>query len=150
MPTPLIFLDIDGVLNSNRTVVPRNQPPLDPLNIKPFNRIIAETKAQIVISSLWRFSHSIDEIASMFLEVGIEGSIIDVTPLPKSNIDHRGTEVYEWIRVNRLPNWSSESGNFVILDDRTDLEPYLDRHILTDFDCGLTEDNADNAIALLM
>ena len=51
MASPLLFLDIDGVLNSYQSDFAQGETPLDPENIACFNRIIAATGAEIVVTS---------------------------------------------------------------------------------------------------
>ena len=64
MNTPIIFLDLDGVLNYENYWVNRRKRPLReewhiryfcPLAVKRLNRITDETKARIVFSSSHRF-----------------------------------------------------------------------------------------------
>jgi hypothetical protein len=58
-----LFLDIDGVLNSEMSVTKLgkdsrfNDNP-HPLHIKWLNYIIAQTGAKVVISSVWHHTHS--------------------------------------------------------------------------------------------
>jgi hypothetical protein len=51
----VIFLDIDGVLNSTRTSNPRKFPyVVDPPLLTRLNRLLERTGAQVVLSSTWR------------------------------------------------------------------------------------------------
>jgi hypothetical protein len=79
----LIFLDIDGVLNSKRTgcayslrgpdpVAAKQgkivEPLLDPVAVLMIRRLCQETSAKIVISSSWRDYFSVEEFIRMFDE----------------------------------------------------------------------------------
>lgn len=151
MNLPIIFLDIDGVLNSHQTSLPSGQARLDPVNIDFFNLIIEETQAEIVISSTWRYWYPVEELTRIFREAEIKGKIIDTTACQNSTeADHRGTEIYAWLKNNHPSSYSSDPGGFVILDDRSDMEPYLERLVLCKMDYGLTENLADQAIEILM
>jgi len=53
--TKVIFLDIDGVLNSTHTPNPRKLPyVVDKRRMRVFKRLIAHTRAKIVLISDWR------------------------------------------------------------------------------------------------
>lgn len=106
-----IFLDIDGVMNSNLFYSERTQDKrydewikdhpqhiawgacnIDPRAVKRLNRITDATKAKIIVSSTWRSDSNLQEI---FTLVGIKEPIYDVTPYMRSR--HRGSEIQEWL-----------------------------------------------------
>lgn len=154
----LLFLDIDGVLNSENTNFGIYEEPLDPVNIEPFNRIIAVAAPRIVISSTWRFFWSVDSLRDSFREAGIRGEIIGATPSLHDPMDEaaaaefeitRGQEIFAWFKEESGRDPHQPDCRFVILDDRTDLEPYLDQLVLTRMSEGLTESHADRVIEML-
>src|ERR1700736_3322230 len=52
----VIFLDIDGVLNCTKTPNPRKFPYIvDRRLLRRFERLVARTKAKVVLSSTWRY-----------------------------------------------------------------------------------------------
>lgn len=52
----IIFLDIDGVLNCEKTPNPRKlRYIVDPKLLKRFERLIERTGAKVVLSSTWRY-----------------------------------------------------------------------------------------------
>jgi hypothetical protein len=54
--TKVIFLDIDGVLNCKRTPNPRKLPYiLDKRLVRIFKRVVARSRATVVLSSTWRY-----------------------------------------------------------------------------------------------
>lgn len=112
-----IFLDIDGVMNSNLFYSERTQDKrydewikdhpqhiawgacnIDPRAVKRLNRITDATKAKIIVSSTWRSDSNLQEI---FTLVGIKEPIYDVTPYMRSR--HRGSEIQEWL--DKQTNW---------------------------------------------
>ena len=155
MKTPLIFLDINGVLNSETTDLGPDVAPLDPVNIAPFNRIIEATSAKVVITSDWRFSLSLESIASLFEEASIRGEIIDMFPVlfgddPTIDIEvDRGEEIESWLEKSGRTDNGKSDWQFVILDETSDVVLHSDRHVKTRPDLGLTEADADRVIAML-
>lgn len=75
----IIFLDIDGVLNSEKWYTERFDKDLqsyplcefDPLCVEQLNILIQKTNAKLVISSTWRLGRTIDELKNLFEKVGI-------------------------------------------------------------------------------
>lgn len=148
----IIFLDIDGVLNSQNwyeyryenidmKLVSDNYPDyeIDPGAIKQLNRIIAETEAKVVISSTWRHGRTIQELQTLLEKCGFVGEIISITPSLHFNTDvgmsvPRGCEIEKWLKDQGFQriNWSisvqqeyldkSKVKNYVILDDDGDMQ----------------------------
>lgn len=69
MSAPVLFLDIDGVLNSarwfsvraggdNRDGLTREEYQIDPDAVAILNRILGATGAHVVVSSTWRLLHT--------------------------------------------------------------------------------------------
>lgn len=162
----LIFLDIDGVLNSEKFFRRRgepdfdlgNEPPyplseFDPKSVGLLNKIINETNASIVVSSAWRIGRSIEELKELFDSVGIEGNIIGKTSsnLPRSKYGEtvRGDEIKLWLSIFEksfnTENFKNEGTvSYVILDDDNDMLPeQRDNFFQTNFMLGLTEEKAN-------
>ena len=80
----VIFLDIDGVLNTGwwYTQMDRNTPKdkygyaFDPNSVANLKKIIDETGADIVISSSWK-SFGLSELEEMWQDRGLPGKLID-------------------------------------------------------------------------
>lgn len=159
----VIFLDIDGVLNSERFYTEKSQPErrhwaqqhgfnkdeqsalanIDPLAIELLNDIIDKTDAEIVVSSTWRSDPNLSYKLSF---MGLKKPIYGITPYDKSR--HRGTEIKEWIDYYK----DDENVNlkYVIIDDDTDmLEKQKPFFFKTDSMEGLTEEIADDIIMSL-
>jgi len=135
----IIFLDIDGVLNSEEYCISLGKGGrlgIDPEKVKIFDRIIEETGADIVLSSSWRLSEDLRE------EVRNDvGEFIGITP--RSYSGFRGNEVYSWLLSN-----DKLDVRYAILDDDSD---FHDTQPLfkTTWKKGLTEDIADKVIEYL-
>lgn len=129
----IIFLDIDGVLNSQDWYVYRRdavemdsinaQYPFyefDPRAVGRLNRIIKETHAKIVVSSSWRSGENIESLQLLFDRVGIIGEVVGLTPhlwctKPYEDMDGyripRGCEIDWWLDNHgdfQRINWSKE------------------------------------------
>lgn len=136
----IIFLDIDGVLNSDEFFKKRGQNekvnklphPLDEFDpdcVERLNKIVEETKAKIVISSDWRFTLGIENI---FKEIGFKYKIYGKTPY---RFGLRHEEIHEWLDNHKVDN-------YVILDDISfqNFKNEGEKFIQTDSQYGLTEE----------
>jgi hypothetical protein len=104
----VIFLDIDGVLNCDRTPNPRKFPyVVDKGLLKLFNGLLLRSGAKVVLSSTWRCD-PIGLLAAKYWRV----PFIDITPdEPKKP---RSAEILSWLERHR------NVSRFVILDDEDD------------------------------
>lgn len=127
--TPVLFLDVDGVLNRYGS----NNNGLDGDKLLLLQRVIEMTGCAIVISSTWRkWNRTMDRLVHELLKIG--ANIIGVTPeLDQS----RGKEIDAWIAQ------MSFTGKFVILDDDPDMEPLHEHHVQTNPYQGLTSELVD-------
>lgn len=132
----VLFLDIDGVLNSEEYAISLGKGGMlgiDPEKVKILDRIIEATGAKIVISSSWRGSS--DLLADIRSSVG---EYIGITPR-LSGI--RGAEVKAWL----IDNWVDR---YAILDDDSDFYKYQPL-FKTSWKKGLTDEIADRVIEYL-
>lgn len=149
-----IFLDIDGVLNSDKWYVSENNPgnlngkegDLDPECVNRLNNICKETGAKIVLSSDWRISwpYCIDRLENGGINKGL---IVDKTPehmwLPYFSDKSRGSEISSWLSTH-------ECERYVILDDRKDFtEEQWPNFVHIDSMHGLTDEDANLVINIL-
>lgn len=147
----IIFLDIDGVLINEVSAIGTKMSPVcgwlpDPNCVKALNRIVRETDAKICVSSTWRLSQSIDDLAGMLDEWNVEGEVIGKTPYLYANC-LRGDEIKKWI--DEYESEREKVTGMVILDDNFDMGDVMCYLCLTDAEAGLTEDDADYAIKVL-
>ena len=175
----VIFLDFDGVVNSEKWMVSRFEKvdtntisaqypfyEIDPDAVAQLNRIIAETGAKVVVSSTWRLGRTPEQLTEILAHHDFKGEIIDVTPhfYVKSHgyTVPRGCEI-EWLlkqkKFQRI-NWSiekqleyvekAEVKNYVILDDDSDMLYNQREHFVqTSWKNGLTAELADRCIEIL-
>lgn len=145
----IIFLDVDGVLNSeefsrwlfdNHEKKYRGYELLDQRAILCLQDIVFVTGAEIVLSSSWRLSSKCSEqLRQQLLPYGLQ--FIDKTiSLP---YEDRGEEIKEWL--SRHPDVS----HYVILDDDSDMFDIKDHLIQTTFYKGLLPEHAAKAIEML-
>lgn len=152
---PIIFLDIDGVLNnySYRTEFPNL---ICPYNIVNLNKIIAATKAKIVISSYWRETITTDFLKSF----GFIGDVIGYTPRLSFHCEAfptysysvpRGCEIKAWLELNKADLGVKMSKlKYVILDDDSDMLYWQrDKFLWVDPYNGITPSIAYKAIQIL-
>ena len=139
----VIFLDVDGVLNSAQdgySIRLRTDS-----HLKLLQRIVKKTGAKIVLSSSWRigFTPASRNLLARFKEYGLE--LMDCTPeLPASC---RGDEIRQWLTDN-VYNYDIE--NFVILDDEANMAEFTDKNLVqTDTNIGLQKQDAVECIKML-
>lgn len=154
----LLFLDIDGVLNSDLWYQQQKEASttgllqhLDPRCVKQLNKVLEKTQAKVVISSNWRKRYSKTVIENALISAGFKGHILAVTPdLTSHNQDLvRGNEILKWCRENesllgcRYQHYTS----YAILDDNNDMLYWHRNHFFqTDRYCGLTPTKAAEVI----
>lgn len=165
MMKKVIFLDIDGVLNTRDWHSRMTKDTLrdefgwvfDPVAVSNLAHIIEETGADIVISSSWRF-YGVPKLRKMWEIRNLPGSVLDITPntvsdeiLLNANLDEmemgvcRGNEIKEWLSKHK-----GEVSNYVIIDDFDDLlQEQMSHAVITNTLIGITESDAEKAITIL-
>jgi hypothetical protein len=133
----ILFLDIDGVLNSSFYLhgKPRKTWPfehIDPAAVQLLNKVVRETDCKIVISSSWRIILPYWVLRMVLACRGFEfaSHIIDQTP--RHGFDNRGMEIQAWL--NKRPDVS----RFVIVDDDMDMAHLMPKLVKTSWHSGLT------------
>lgn len=149
MAEKIIFLDIDGVLNSNKTTRRTMNGYIFVGNrqLKNLKRIVNATQAKIVLSSDWRYDRDDPKYNSDYLELETELMRYGIQFYgftPELSSAHRGAEIVQWLTEH------PEVSSFVILDDRTDIEPNKDHWVKTTISHGLGTTETDEAIKILM
>jgi len=152
----LIFLDIDGVLNSTSFYKSRRKgeysptDDIDPKAVNLLNELCKEASAEIVISSTWRKGHTLDELRYFFSFHGFTGNIISVTPVGGA-ITCRGAEIKSWL-YNSAPtfDYSRDYNKYVIIDDDSDFLLYQASHFIhVDTYYGITPNTVYRACRIL-
>lgn len=140
----VIFLDIDGVLNSEEFERNIDQYQyvfkfslLDQKAILRLYKILWETNAYVVLSSSWRLSEeSYKSVEEQLKPYRIK--LIDKTP---QNTEGRGAEIVEWLEQH------PEVSHYVVLDDDDfAMEPVKNHLVLTTWTDGLEDKHIQEAI----
>lgn len=153
-----VFLDIDGVLNSQEFF--EREKPLSQFDFKEevkdydlglahmseelvatLNGLVVPGEVAFVLSSTWRMQHPMHHVQSMLAYRGFKGHLIGCTP---STTGMRGREIAMWLMAatgalmfdrvvkNTWPD-------FVILDDDSDMLHLEDYLVQTDGQVGLQD-----------
>lgn len=153
----VLFLDIDGVLNSSAWAERHGDGwnrRFDPLAVERLERILRETGCAIVVSSSWRVGRTLEQCRAELACAGIgrlaNRRIVALTPdhnepLPGSSIvlaRPRGDEIDAWLQAH--PDVTS----YVILDDNDDMGKHEHRLVQTTWNRGLEDHHARRAIEM--
>lgn len=163
----IIFLDIDGVLNSEaftrREFRERNYGnefdgrfQIDPWAVSLLNELVKRTDAHLVLSSTWRLG--IKGLAftqnALFLN-GFEHNdkFLGVTPrlwrTEEGEPQFRGHEIQKWLDLFALVDDPVQVESFGIIDDDADMAHLLPRLAQTNGTFGLTGWDCEKAEAIL-
>ena len=167
----VIFLDVDGVLNSSRTLY--EDISLEDDLISNLKELVDKTGAKIILSSSWRLSTEavatlMDRLDKFGLAIsGITCDGVDLDWLEKYEFDvtkkyldtkfdydenrqikithDRGAEIFKWLHDH-------DDCAYVILDDEIeDIKPYFNESVIvkTLYKTGLTKEDVKKAIQIL-
>ena len=150
--TKIIFLDFDGVLNTEyyQGLLQYQGKPwqdeygafFDPKAVKQLKRIIDATDADIVVESSWKYL-GLDAMKELWEVRNLPGTIIDITPSLLGK--NKGVEIASW-----LSKYAKQDIRYVIIDDEyVILDSQLPHFILTNPYEGITEEQANRAISML-
>ena len=150
--TPIVFLDIDGVLNGH----PKwghEFALIDNACMNRLNSFLRRTGAKIVISSAWRYQILRNDVTVkgfqyMLISHGlsIAAEVIGHTQSDEEITEAMGgrtAQILAWIKENK------HDGPWVVLDDLPLGEDLKDYHVRTDPSEGLTDTDIDRAIAII-
>jgi hypothetical protein len=144
----VLFLDIDGVLNSREVhdSVPRRGWDIYPEHVVHLNALLDRVPDLfIVVSSSWRLEYTRGELERELVAAGarVAGRVLGVTP--RSGHETRGAEIEDWLAQREgVVGW-------VIVDDHPDdLAPaQLARTVVTTPERGLLAAHIDEAVLKL-
>lgn len=139
---PIVFLDIDGVLNGEYVSGGES---LTTALIKRLNRIVIPTLAEVVLSSSWRKLYRVSDVEDQLRNRGYEGRLDGVTPALGGP---RGGNIASYLR-DYPARYIRGYGSVVILDDSSDIAPLEHRHVKTDVRFGLREQDVDAALKII-
>ena len=151
MNQPVIFLDFDGVLNTEQYQArlasdgkPTKDawgPLFDPRAVENLRRIIDATDARIVVTSSWRFAHRLGRLRMMWEVRGLPGDSLSALACDSMCMS-RGEEIEDWLEEHGRPD-------YVIIDDLDDFLPSQHpRYVEINPIVGITEADAQKAIEI--
>jgi hypothetical protein len=154
----VIFLDIDGVLNSAAFFAsgPHGFGDIDPGAVARLQQLLARSGAEVVISSTWRLVCSPAELRARLAAQGFTHDLRGCTP----EVPHRAASIlgaFHFPRCEEIRAWLAAQTvppeRFVILDDAelepadlAELEPCFVR---TDPQRGLQDEDVEAAVRIL-
>ena len=139
---PIVFLDFDGVIRT---------PGWNGLAIENLNKLTEATKARIVVSSDWRYSHTDGELKNLLADHGVRNlACMETTFVMPGDLDSlewwqpRCGEIQEYVRVDNVTR-------FVILDDMEPLawSPLAQKLVLCNANEGFTDKRLEEALKIL-
>lgn len=154
MTVRLIFLDVDGVLNSSawydgflsdHRPIPR--PPIDREAVARLELVVRATGAHLVLSTSWRGEV---RLPLWLLQHGCSGAVVGRTPYLYDRHGYhveRGVEIASWLR--RKARCGVAIRSFVILDDGDDMGSLRSNLVQTTQELGLQDEHVEHAMALL-
>ncbi len=160
----VIFLDIDGVLNSNfwnesHQIEISDGTLIDVEKIKLLAELVRETYAKIVLHSGWRmwFDANLkplrkesERLVNMLDDVGLH--IYDVTP-DLTTEEIRRSKKFSLVKAEEIILWLKSQGEvsaWVVIDDLDLNNDLIESHqIKTDSRVGLTIDDVETAVKKL-
>lgn len=133
----LLFLDIDGVLNSKRseeiTGKEKKVENLDPIALNLVQKVCQKTKAIVVLSSNWRFTHYI-------MDLGRNMDLPIIYQTPSREDEDRKKEIEDYL------NSVGQVDAYAVLDD---LPLDMKNLVKVDADNGISYDNYKQLMELL-
>ena len=155
----VIFLDIDGVLNTTSTTEMFEEYTfVEDEKVQLLKQLVTRTGAKIVLSSSWRYGWWVkrkvnptpSDLSSIRLFEALEKKLSEYGLELLDHTDEtstRGQEITWW-----LENWDGEPiESFVILDDMhpSYLLPHTSHVVSTSISKGLTQTHVDRAVSML-
>ncbi len=150
----VLFLDIDGVLNSAdwfRARQPRQlHGKIDPAAVRLLNEALERTGDVCVLSSSWRLWHGLGDTKDAMCANGFRGVLLDTTPDCARETAgglfigaERGAEIQEWL--NAHPDVTA----FAIVDDSKDMGPLARQLVRTTWQSGLEREHVERLVEML-
>jgi hypothetical protein len=138
----VIFLDLDGVLNSRPFVAGLGATEWDRMidrrAVARLNELVRRSGAKIVITSSWRCQLPLARVESILRDHGLVAQILGATPRLRPS---RGTEIQAWLDAAEDPPEA-----FVILDDVDDVDHLGTYLVLTTWEAGLQDEHVERAL----
>lgn len=159
----VVFLDIDGVLNSVEWIQrvgldvwdqADGGTQLDPDAVKRLDLIVQMSEARIVISSTWRKMYDPPTIRGFLRRHGFTGEVIGETvhhiPMEERTTAQQASGRYE--RGWEIKAWLDEHPgvtHYAILDDDSDMDGVREHFVHTQYPLGLRDEHVPRVLSLL-
>lgn len=160
----VIFLDIDGVLNSNfwnadhqREISDGKY--IDTEKVRLLSKLVKKAEADIILHSGWRFWFGQDlkplrsEAEYLADLLGKEGMVVSGMTPDLTTEEIRKTKKFSKVKADEILMWLKnhpETERWVVIDD---LELHNDeiakKQVMTDPEQGLTEEDVERALGIL-
>ncbi len=147
---PLIFLDMDGVLNGHDYDPSAKSNTILRSCVDRLNRVLEETDARIVLSSAWRYmligkAMSLRGFDYLLRTHGVIADRLIGATCADEEVRERGWQIQTWRRLH------DHRGPYVVIDDMDlHIKPlHGDRFVQPNGQVGLSDDDASRAIELL-
>ena len=144
----IIFLDVDGVLNSQNTNArtPNGYVGIQDKLVRQLKKIVNATGAKVVLSSDWRLmGRNEPDYKYLVNKLYYKGHIKIFSKTPDYKWQWRGREIGGWLEDH-------EVDNYVVLDDIY-FDDFCPRHnghvVMTDYHFGLRDEDVEKAIKIL-
>lgn len=143
----ILFLDIDGVCNSEETFRKDGKChfPIDPYMAFLVGKIQLDTGCKVVLSSSWRHHpESVEHVHRRIVNIYDTTGSEPLDPTRPSGVENcqRGREIKAWIDSQKY-----KVDRYAILDDDSDMLPeQLPNFFKTSWKTGLTEEIAKKVI----
>lgn len=145
-PKALLFLDFDGVLNSDayfaKNPDARGNGNLDPKAVARLCKFVTEADCHVVVSSSWREGRSLRELQEILVERGFIYPTRIIGKTAKIRGAPRGQEIRRFMK-------NFPACPFVVFDDDDDMDPVTHYLIQTDPRVGLSVKDVRRAHLLL-
>lgn len=145
----ILFLDIDGVLNSklyfkNSFNSDENDSRFDAYSVYLLKKLVEEFSLKIVITSHWR-TGMVDKLMSELKRNDLIPYLHQDSFTPILRSEQRGSEIKAWLDSH------PEINEYIIIDDNENiLEEQKYRFVKTDAFAGLLDENYYNAREILL
>ena len=155
----VIFLDIDGVLNSEEFLKNNKNEMIDRNNVNILKSIISKTEAVILMSSGWRlwFDDNMmpkDGESQCLYDILCQANIKLFGKTPDFSTEEiRTKKTFSHVKAKEIIAWLSEheeANKYVVLDDLDLKNEEINSHLVrTNAQVGITEDDAMRVIDMI-
>ncbi len=138
----ILFLDFDHVLNTSETL--EKGIFFAKKNVDVLNAILDNIEVYIVVTSMWRIAATVEELEELLVQAGVHatGRVLGATPCMEDS--PRGAEIMTWLEQSQ-----PSTDEYVILDNRADMEEIISHLVQTDPRYGLIQEQVDEIVSLL-